>query len=39
MCNYTMQQKIFFAKLIRLKKVKNVNNITKVKVLLTLQNN
>ena len=40
MCNYTMQQEILFAKLIRLKKAKNVdNNITKEAMLLSLQNN
>ena len=40
MCSYTMQQENLFAKLIRLKKVKNVdNNITKVKMLLLFQNN
>ena len=39
MCNYTMQQEIIFAKLIRLRKVENVDDdITKVKVLLLLQN-
>ena len=40
MCNYTMQQEIFSAKLIRLKKTENVDdNITKVEMLLLLQNN
>ena len=40
MCSYTMQQKILSAKLTRLKKAENVDdNITKVEVLLSLQNN
>ena len=39
MCNYTMQQEILSAKLIRLKKAENVDdNITKIEVLLSLQN-
>ena len=40
MCSYTVQQKILSAKLIRLKKAENVDdNITKVEMLLSLQNN
>ena len=40
MCNYTVQQKILSAKLIRLKKAENADdNITKVEMLLLLQNN
>ena len=40
MCSYTVQQEIFSAKLIRLKKTENAdNNITKVEMLLSLQNN
>ena len=40
MCSYIVQQKIFFVRLIRLKKAENADdNITKVEVLLSLQNN
>ena len=39
MCNYTVQQEILSARLIRLKKAENADdNITKVEVLLSLQN-
>ena len=50
MCNYTVQQKIFFAKKIRTMKVEqsfqtknntfdSIDNIIEMKVLFTLQNN